>query len=76
LEFGSLVSIKQCVKNGLGISLLPQIAVEEELKRGELVKLNWVNGGIPIQAQMVFHRDKWMSPPLAALESLILAKLK
>ncbi|MCE5285902.1 MAG: LysR family transcriptional regulator [Pelosinus sp.] len=75
LEFGSLESIKQCVKNGLGISLLPEIAVAEEVKRGEIVKLNWLSASISIKAQMVFHRDKWLSSPLAALESLILAKL-
>jgi len=76
LEFGSLESIKQCVKNDLGVSLLPKIVVEEELKRGELVSLNWNGINIPIQAQMVFHRDKWLSPPLVALENLILAKIK
>lgn len=75
LEFGSLESIKQCVKNGLGVSLLPKIVVEEELKRGELIRLNWRGIEIPIQAQMVFHRDKWLSPPLAALEKLILARM-
>jgi DNA-binding transcriptional LysR family regulator len=76
LEFGSLESIKQCVKNDLGVSLLPKIVVEEELKRGELVSLNWNGIDIPIQAQMVFHRDKWLSPPLAALENLILARIR
>lgn len=76
LEFGSLESIKQCVKNDLGVSLLPEIVVAEELKRGELVSLNWKGPDIPIQAQMLFHRDKWLSPTLAALESLILAGIE
>lgn len=71
MEFGSIESIKQCIKNGLGVSLLPRIAVEEELKRGELVYLPWTGPCIPIQAQMLFHRDKWMSVPLTALERLI-----
>lgn len=75
LEFGSLESIKQCVKNGLGVSLLPRIAVEEELRRGELICLPVNDVAIPIEAKMIFHRDKWMSPPLAALESLILSKI-
>lgn len=74
MEFGSLESIKQCVKNGLGISLLPRISVEDELKRGELISLEWEGPEIPIQAQMLFHRDKWLSPPLAALEQLITSK--
>ncbi|GBG56087.1 LysR family transcriptional regulator [Sporomusaceae bacterium FL31] len=74
MEFGSLESIKQCVKNGLGISLLPRISVEDELQRGELIRLEWDGPDIPIQAQMLFHRDKWLSPPLAALEQLITSK--
>lgn len=73
LEFGSLESIKQCVKYELGISLLPEIVVREELQRGELAVLPVAGLDIPIQAQMLFHRDKWMSPPLLALEKVILA---
>ncbi|WP_245754845.1 LysR family transcriptional regulator [Pelosinus propionicus] len=75
MQFGSLESIKQCIKNGLGVSLLPKIAVEEEIKRGEIISLAWNGQDIPIQAQVLFHRDKWLSPPLAALEKLILAKI-
>lgn len=74
MEFGSIESIKQCVKNGLGISLLPRIAVADELERGEIVALEWKGEGIPIEAQMIFHRDKWMSQPLLALEDLITTK--
>ena len=76
MQFGSLESIKQCIKNGLGVSLLPEIAVEEEIRRGEIVSLAWKGPDIPIQAQMLFHRDKWLSPPLVTLESLILAKIE
>jgi DNA-binding transcriptional LysR family regulator len=71
MEFDSLEAIKQCVKNGLGLTHLPRIAVEEELKRGELVCLGWSGQTISIQARMLLHRDKWMSPPLAALRELI-----
>ncbi len=75
MEFGSLEAIKHCVKNGLGISLLPKIVVEEDIKRGELIKLNWTDTPIDIQALMIFHREKWMSPALLALEKIILAAL-
>lgn len=76
MEFGSLEAIKNCVKSGLGISLLPKIVVEEDLKRGELVSFHWNNQPIPIQAKMVFHRDKWVSPPIAALEKLVVVEIK
>ena len=72
MEFGSLEAIRQCVKNGLGVSLLPKIVVDEELKRGELICFDWRGQPIPIQARMVFHRDKWLSPSLTAMENLII----
>ncbi len=75
MEFGSLEAIKHCVKSGLGISLLPKIVVEEDIKRGELINLNWTDTPIEIQALMLFHREKWLSPALAALEKIILASL-
>ena len=75
LEFGSLDAIKLCAKNGLGISLLPEIAVKDELTRGELVTFSVAEVSIPLQAQMLFHKDKWQSPQLAALEDFIAAKI-
>lgn len=76
MEFGSLEAIKHCVKSGLGISLLPKIVVEEDLKRGELVSFHWDGQPIPIQARMLFHRNKWVSPPIVALEKLVVAEIE
>jgi DNA-binding transcriptional LysR family regulator len=58
----------------LGISLLPELAVAEEIRRGELVKLAWKEP-ILLKAIMVFHRDKWLSPPLAAFKQLVLSNI-
>lgn len=74
MEFGSLQAIKQCVKNGLGITLLPRIVVDEEIQRGELVVLPLEICQIPIHAKMIYHREKWMSTPLAALKDIVLIK--
>lgn len=75
MEFGSLEAIKHCVKSGLGISLLPRIVVEKDIVRGELIKLNLTATPIDIQALMIFHREKWMSPALLALEKTIFSVL-
>lgn len=74
MEFSSLEAIKQCVKNGLGITLLPRIAVDKEIQRGELVILPVEIDGIFIKARMIYHREKWMSIPFAALKNLVLLK--
>ncbi|HEY5535237.1 MAG TPA: LysR family transcriptional regulator [Ignavibacteria bacterium] len=74
MELSSLEAIKQCVKSGLGISLLPRIAVEQEVNSGELVILLIETCKISIGARMIYHKQKWISPPLTALKNMILLK--
>lgn len=60
-ELGSLEAIKQCVLYGLGIALLPQIAVTEEVRKGTLIVLPFTHPELRFYIQLVFHRKKWMS---------------
>ncbi|QNP75953.1 LysR family transcriptional regulator [Streptomyces roseirectus] len=41
LEFGTIEAIKRSVGSGLGIALLPEVTVAEELARGDMVVLPW-----------------------------------
>ncbi len=70
LEFGSIEAIKKCVASGLGISILPRIAVEQELTSGLLADLHWNCLHDNIHTQMIYHKDKWISPALAAFMQL------
>ncbi|MDD7794458.1 LysR family transcriptional regulator [Clostridium sp. 'White wine YQ'] len=70
LETGSVQAIKQFTMSGLGISLLPRVAVEEELAQGRLVKLNWAINDFGIVSQVIYHKDKWISPALKAFLEL------
>lgn len=72
LELTSIEAIKQCVKSGLGVSLLPRMAVEKELSSGELLPLSLADCEIPFQVNMIFHSQKWISPPLAAFRDHLL----
>ena len=70
LETGSLQAIKQFAMSGLGITLLPGIAVTEELAAGRLVKLPWGGPDFGMKTQVIYHKDKWLSPPIRALLDL------
>lgn len=70
MEFSSVEAIKKCVVSGLGISLLPHVAVEEELNLGRLVDLCWQGPDFDINTQIVYHKDKWISPAISALLDL------
>lgn len=69
-EFGSIEAIKQCVIAGLGIAVLPEMAVEEDIRLGKMKELAWVNTLSPVFTQIAWHKDKWMTPPLQALIEL------
>lgn len=72
LETGSVQAIKQFTMSGLGITLLPKVAVEDEIKAGKLIPLNWVGPGFGVISQVIYHKDKWLSPALK--EFLALSK--
>ncbi|MGE7918685.1 LysR family transcriptional regulator [Viridibacillus sp. NPDC093762] len=68
VDFGSIEPIKQCVMNGLGISMLPYFNVKKELENklfnGEIIK----DDQYAISTFVAYHKDKWVSP---AMESMI-----
>jgi DNA-binding transcriptional LysR family regulator len=64
LEFTSVEAIKQCVMARMGITVLPRMAVERELASGQLAALPWIDAEFHVMAQMLWHREKWLSPAL------------
>ncbi|ETT36040.1 LysR family transcriptional regulator [Paenibacillus sp. FSL R5-192] len=75
LEFHSVEAIKQCVVAGLGIALLPEMALKKELSDGEVVALPWDLSDISFSAQMLWHREKWISPSMAAFMEVAKSEL-
>ncbi|MDA8307642.1 MAG: LysR family transcriptional regulator [Deltaproteobacteria bacterium] len=75
-ECSSVEVIKSNVMNGLGISILPEVAVAEEVGSKRLVILPWSEGGIDVAILMIWLRDRWMSPTLQAFMEVARALLK
>lgn len=71
VEMGTNETIKQAVMAGLGIALISQHTVTEELRAGRLVALNAI--GLPIQRSWyLMHRtDREMSPATARIHAEI-----
>jgi DNA-binding transcriptional LysR family regulator len=68
MEMTSVATIKQCTVQGMGVSILPEVAVREELREGRLQLLQWQDGeSRDLAVLMLWHKDKWISPALAAL---------
>ena len=62
LEFNSVAAIIECVAVGLGVTLIPEIAVSRELELKNLVTLPWSESNIEVAQLMIWHQDKWISP--------------
>ena len=62
LEFNSVAAIIECVAAGLGVTLVPEIAVSRELELKNLVTLPWAENKIEVAQLMIWHKEKWLSP--------------
>jgi DNA-binding transcriptional LysR family regulator len=66
LEVESIQAIKTFAISNLGITLLPLMIVKEELSKNQLVALDWVGNKFDMMTQMLYHKDKWISPNMNA----------
>lgn len=67
LEVGSVRLICSLVEQGAGIAFLPDYVTERAVKAGELVRLNVDEMEIVVWKQLLYHRDKWVSPQMESL---------
>ncbi|MCL6631889.1 MAG: LysR family transcriptional regulator [Alicyclobacillus herbarius] len=62
IEFASVEAIKQFAIAGLGVTLLPAMAVKSEVESGLLRPLAWRGPEFPVVTQMCWRKDKWLTP--------------
>ena len=67
LEIGSADLICRLVQQGMGMSFLPDYVTEPAVQAGDLVRLEAEDFQPELWKQLLYHRDKWLSPPLQAL---------
>jgi DNA-binding transcriptional LysR family regulator len=61
LEFTSIETVKQCVIAGMGIAVLPAVAIETELAAGRLARLAWAEP-FEVYTQIVWNERRSLSP--------------
>ncbi|AET57498.1 LysR family transcriptional regulator [Paenibacillus terrae HPL-003] len=71
LEFQSIEAIKQCVRSGLGISMVPYFSVQEELESHKLIGEEVESDLTAVSTYLAYHKDKWLSPSMKSMISLI-----
>lgn len=64
LETGSIQAIKEMTMSGLGLCVLPEIAVLDEINSNRMIPLPY-ESNYEIYSQLIYHKSKWVSPLLS-----------
>lgn len=70
-RFNSIAAIKQVLMSGIGVSVLPEIAVRSEVASGALSVLPWRDGLTAANLLMIWQKNKWLPPILQAFMQMI-----
>jgi DNA-binding transcriptional LysR family regulator len=69
IEMNTIEAIKQCVMKGIGVTIMPEISVREEIRAKKLIVLPWTEEMLETAVLMIRHKDKWISPVLQTFMS-------
>lgn len=67
LEIGSTRLISSLVEQGVGISYLPDYVTADRVEKGKLAYIDVEGFEIEIWKQLLYHRDKWISPQMESV---------
>jgi len=76
MELWSIEAIKRSVMSGLGIAYLPLMAVQDEVEDGKLRIIPCEADLKPIYSQILYHKNKWVSPALSSFIDITLKHAK
>ena len=70
MEIGNTEFIVRLLKEGQGISFLPEFTVRPDIDRGLLARVHVPAFHMNIWKQIVYHKDKWVSREMEAFLGL------
>ena len=74
LETGRVDLICELVERGAGIGFLPDYATEEAVAQGRVVRLDADGFRPELWKQILYHREKWLTPAMQAVIQLLTEK--
>ncbi|HYE81929.1 MAG TPA: LysR family transcriptional regulator [Clostridia bacterium] len=76
MEVSSVEIIKRFTRDNLGITVLSKTAVQDELDQNQLIALPWTGPSFDVSAQMVYQKEKKLSPALKRFIALTLDRMR
>jgi DNA-binding transcriptional LysR family regulator len=72
--FHSVETLKRCVMEGAGITVLPEVSVSEEIKKRKLTRLAWEESPLEVAVLVIWSKERWLSPTLKAFMETVRTK--
>jgi len=67
LVMGSADLLSRLAEQDVGLSFLPDYVTEDAVQSGRLVRLEVKDFELELWKQLLYRRDKWVSPPIQAV---------
>ena len=67
LETGNTDRICALLEQDLGVSFLPDYVTDQAVAEGRLVRLPVKGFAVDVWQQLLYHRNKWISPQIKAV---------
>ena len=67
LEIGSADAICRLVAENMGVSFLPDYVTRAGVRNGSITRLSVSDIRVELWKQLLYHRDKWVSPQMQAV---------
>ena len=71
LEVDNLEVVIRLLKRRMGVSFMPDFVIREFVGRGELAELEVKDGTINLWSQLVYHKNKFLTPQMRSFIELI-----
>lgn len=71
LELGNVEMLRTFVERGLGISFLPEFTVNKSIAAGKLQKVGLADHTFCVWRQLIYHKNKWVTPKMQAMITMI-----
>ena len=71
LEIGDTSTIRTLIKKNLGISILPEFAVDKKVEKGDIITLKVEHWNATLYTQLIYNKHKWMTPAMQKFIDLV-----
>lgn len=76
LEVGATKLLLEYVQKGMGITLLPEFTLREEIEKGTIAPIPVTDCRISMELQLLVHKNRWLPPAARTFSKHLMASMR